>query len=78
MKMEKNDEFIPNKEPYNKSKILWKKILDVDHPENISMGFIDFGIKWLISSALQIFFNNVLKMEFNQIDDKIVVELSEY
>ena len=47
-------DFTLNNEPYNKSKILLAgKNLDVDLSRACSVGFIDFGIKCIISSSFE-------------------------
>ena len=79
----KNDEFILNKEPYNKSKILLagKNFGCGSSREHAPWALSDFGIKCVISSSFaDIFYNNCFKNGILpiKIDDKIVVELSEY
>ena len=79
----KNDEFILNKEPYNKSKILLagKNFGCGSSREHAPWALSDFGIKCVISASFaDIFYNNCFKNGILpiKIDDKIVVELSEY
>ena len=65
-----NVEFILNREPYNKSKILLagKNFGCGSSREHAPWALSDFGIKCVISAALQIFFIiTVLKMEFFQL-----------
>ena len=84
MKMEKiiND-FILNKEPYNKSKILLagKNFGCGSSREHAPWALSDFGIKCVISSSFaDIFYNNCFKNGILpiRIDDKVVLELAEY
>ena len=79
----KNDEFVLNKEPYNKSKILLagKNFGCGSSREHAPWALSDFGIKCVISASFaDIFYNNCFKNGILpiKIDDKIVVELSEY
>ena len=65
-----NVEFILNREPYNKSKILLagKNFGCGSSREHAPWALSDFGIKCVIMLALQIFFTiTVLKMEFFQL-----------
>ncbi len=76
-------DFILNKEPYNKSKILLagKNFGCGSSREHAPWALSDFGIKSVISSSFaDIFYNNCFKNGILpiKIDDKIVVELSEY
>ena len=79
----KNDEFILNKEPYNKSKILLagKNFGCGSSREHAPWALSDFGIKCVISASFaDIFYNNCFKNGILpiKIDDKIVIELAEY
>ena len=79
----KNDKFILNKEPYNKSKILLagKNFGCGSSREHAPWALSDFGIKCVISASFaDIFYNNCFKNGILpiKIDDKIVVELAEY
>ena len=79
----KNDDFILNKEPYNKSKILLagKNFGCGSSREHAPWALADFGIKSVISSSFaDIFYNNCFKNGILpiKIDDKIVFELAEY
>ena len=79
----KISDFILNKEPYNKSKILLagKNFGCGSSREHAPWALSDFGIKSVISSSFaDIFYNNCFKNGILpiKIDDKIVVELSEY
>ncbi|MAL31811.1 MAG: 3-isopropylmalate dehydratase small subunit [Gammaproteobacteria bacterium] len=79
----RNDDFILNKEPYNKSKILLtgKNFGCGSSREHAPWALSDFGIKCVISSSFaDIFYNNCFKNGILpiMIDDKIVVELAEY
>ena len=79
----KNEKFILNKEPYNKSKILLagKNFGCGSSREHAPWALPDFGIKCVISASFaDIFYNNCFKNGILpiKIDDKIVVELSEY
>ena len=78
-----NKDFILNKEPYNKSKILLagKNFGCGSSREHAPWALSDFGIKCVISSSFaDIFYNNCFKNGILpiKIDDKIVVELTEY
>ena len=79
----KNDNFILNKEPYNKSKILLagKNFGCGSSREHAPWALSDFGIKCIISSSFaDIFYNNCFKNGILpiKIDDKIIAELAEY
>ena len=79
----KNDDFILNKEPYNKSKILLagKNFGCGSSREHAPWALSDFGIKCVISASFaDIFYNNcfkngILPIKINNI---IVLELAEY
>ena len=76
-------DFILNKEPYNKSKILLagKNFGCGSSREHAPWALSDFGIKSVISSSFaDIFYNNCFKNGILpiKIDDKIVFELAEY
>ena len=76
-------DFILNKEPYNKSKILLagKNFGCGSSREHAPWALADFGIKSVISSSFaDIFYNNCFKNGILpiKIDDKIVFELAEY
>ena len=78
-----NNDFILNKEPYNKSKILLagKNYGCGSSREHAPWALLDFGIKCVISSSFaDIFYNNCFKNGILpiKIDDKIVLELAEY
>ena len=78
-----NVDFILNKEPYNKSKILLagKNFGCGSSREHAPWALMDFGIKCVISASFaDIFYNNCFKNGILpiKINDKIVVELSEY
>ena len=78
-----NVEFILNREPYNKSKILLagKNFGCGSSREHAPWALSDFGIKCVISASFaDIFYNNCFKNGILpiKIDDKIVVELAEY
>ena len=78
-----NVEFILNREPYNKSKILLagKNFGCGSSREHAPWALSDFGIKCVISASFaDIFYNNCFKNGILpiKIDDKIVIELSEY
>ena len=82
-KGKKNEDFILNKEPYNKSKILLagKNFGCGSSREHAPWALADFGIKSVISSSFaDIFYNNCFKNGILpiKIDDKIVFELAEY
>ena len=78
-----NIDFILNKEPYNKSKILLagKNFGCGSSREHAPWALSDFGIKCVISASFaDIFYNNCFKNGILpiKIDDKIIVELTEY
>ena len=78
-----NKDFILNKEPFNKSKILLagKNFGCGSSREHAPWALLDFGIKCVISSSFaDIFYNNCFKNGILpiKIDDKIVQELAEY
>ena len=78
-----NSDFILNKEPYNKSRILLagKNFGCGSSREHAPWALSDFGIKCVISSSFaDIFYNNCFKNAILpiKIDDKIVLELAEY
>ena len=78
-----NAEFILNREPYNKSKILLagKNFGCGSSREHAPWALSDFGIKCVISASFaDIFYNNCFKNGILpiKIDDKIVIELAEY
>ena len=77
------NDFILNKAPYNKSKILiaGKNFGCGSSREHAPWALSDFGIKSVISSSFaDIFYNNCFKNGILpiKIDDNIVIELSEY
>ena len=77
------EDFILNKEPYNKSKILLagKNFGCGSSREHAPWALSDFGIKCVISSSFaDIFYNNCFKNGILPItiSDKIVVQLAEY
>ena len=77
------NDFILNKEPYNKSKILiaGKNFGCGSSREHAPWALSDFGIKCVISSSFaDIFYNNCFKNGILpiKIDDKVVLELAEY
>ena len=77
------EDFILNKEPYNKSRILLagKNFGCGSSREHAPWALSDFGIKCVISSSFaDIFYNNCFKNGILpiKIDDQVVVELSEY
>ena len=79
----RNEDFILNREPYDKSKILLagKNFGCGSSREHAPWALSDFGIKCLISASFaDIFYNNCFKNGILpiKIDDKIVIELSEY
>ena len=79
----KINDFILNKEPYNKSKILLagKNFGCGSSREHAPWALSDFGIKSVISSSFaDIFYNNCFKNGILpiKIDDKIVTELADY
>ena len=77
------NDFILNKEPYNKSKILLagKNFGCGSSREHAPWALSDFGIKCVISSSFaDIFYNNCIKNGILpiKIDNKVVLELAEY
>ena len=75
--------FILNKEPYNKSKILisGKNFGCGSSREHAPWALLDFGIRCIISSSFaDIFYNNCFKNGILpvKIDEKNVLELAEY
>ena len=79
----RNDDFILNREPYDNSKILLagKNFGCGSSREHAPWALSDFGIKCVISASFaDIFYNNCFKNGILpiKIDDKIVIELSEY
>ena len=77
------NDFILNKEPYNKSKVLLagKNFGCGSSREHAPWALSDFGIKCVISSSFaDIFYNNCFKNGILpiKIDDKMVLELAEY
>ena len=78
-----NNDFILNKEPYNKSSILLagKNFGCGSSREHAPWALSDFGIKCVISSSFaDIFYNNCFKNGILpiKIDNKIVIELADY
>ena len=78
-----NNDFILNKEPFNKSRILLagKNFGCGSSREHAPWALLDFGIKCVISSSFaDIFYNNCFKNGILpiKIDEKIVQELAEY
>ena len=78
-----NEDFILNKEPYNKSRILLagKNFGCGSSREHAPWALSDFGIKCVISSSFaDIFYNNCFKNGILpiKIEEQAVVELSEY
>ena len=78
-----NNDFILNKEPYNKSRILLagKNFGCGSSREHAPWALSDFGIKCVISSSFaDIFYNNCFKNGILpiKIDDKTLLELAEY
>ena len=78
-----NEEFILNRDPYNKSKILiaGKNFGCGSSREHAPWALSDFGIKCIISSSFaDIFYNNCFKNGILpiKIDEQIAIELSEY
>ena len=78
-----NGDFILNKDPYNKSKILiaGKNFGCGSSREHAPWALSDFGIKCVISSSFaDIFYNNCFKNGILpiKVDEQIVIELSEY
>ncbi len=79
----RNDDFILNRKPYDKSKILLagKNFGCGSSREHAPWALSDFGIKCVISASFaDIFYNNCFKNGILpiKIDDKIVIELAEY
>ena len=77
------EDFILNKEPYNKSRILLagKNFVCGSSREHAPWALSDFGIKCVISSSFaDIFYNNCFKNGILpiKIEEQAVVELSEY
>ena len=77
------NDFILNKEPYNKSKILLagKNFGCGSSREHAPWALSDFGIKCIISSSFaDIFYNNCFKNGILpiKIENKMVLELAEY
>ena len=78
-----NNDFILNKQPYNKSRILLagKNFGCGSSREHAPWALLDFGIRCVISSSFaDIFYNNCFKNGILpiKIDEKIVLELAEY
>ena len=78
-----NIDFVLNKEPYNKSKILLagKNFGCGSSREHAPWALMDFGIKCVISASFaDIFYNNCFKNGILpiKINDKVVIELAEY
>ena len=78
-----NNDFILNKEPYNRSRILLagKNFGCGSSREHAPWALSDFGIKCVISSSFaDIFYNNCFKNGILpiKIEDKIVLELADY
>ena len=78
-----NGDFILNRDPYNKSKILiaGKNFGRGSSREHAPWALSDFGIKCIISpSFADIFYNNCFKNGILpiKIDEQIAIELSEY
>ena len=76
-------EFVLNKEPYNKSKILLagKNFGCGSSREHAPWALSDFGIKCVISSSFaDIFYNNCFKNGILpiKVNDKTVIDLAEY
>ena len=79
----RNDDFILNRKPYDKSKILLagKNFGCGSSREHAPWALSDFGIKCVISASFaDIFYNNCFKNGILpiKIDNKIVIELGEY
>ena len=77
------EDFILNKDPYNKSKILiaGKNFGCGSSREHAPWALSDFGIKCIISSSFaDIFYNNCFKNGILpiKIDEHMIIELSEY
>ena len=82
-KGKRNEDFILNREPYDKSKILLagKNFGCGSSREHAPWALSDFGIKCVISASFaDIFYNNCFKNGILpiKIDDKTVIELAEY
>ena len=78
-----NNDFILNKEPFNKSRILLagKNFGCGSSREHAPWALLDFGIKCVISSSFaDIFYNNCFKNGILpiKIDNKVILELAEY
>ena len=78
-----NSDFILNKDPYNKSKILLagKNFGCGSSREHAPWALSDFGIKCVISSSFaDIFYNNCFKNGILpiKVNDKTVIDLAEY
>ena len=78
-----NNDFILNKQPFNKSRILLagKNFGCGSSREHAPWALLDFGIRCVISSSFaDIFYNNCFKNGILpiKIEDKIVLELAEY
>ncbi len=78
-----NNDFILNKEPYNRSRILLagKNFGCGSSREHAPWALSDFGIRCVISSSFaDIFYNNCFKNGILpiRIEDKIVLELADY
>ena len=78
-----NGDFILNKDPYNKSKILiaGKNFGCGSSREHAPWALLDFGIRCVISSSFaDIFYNNCFKNSILpiKIDERSVLELAEY
>ena len=78
-----NKDFILNKHPYNKSKILiaGKNFGCGSSREHAPWALLDFGIRCVISSSFaDIFYNNCFKNGILPIvlDESLIVEISEY
>ena len=79
----RNDDFILNRKPYDKSKILLagKNFGCGSSREHAPWALSDFGIKCVISASFaDIFYNNCFKNGILpiKIENKIVIELAEY
>ena len=77
------ENFILNKEPYNKSKILLagKNFGCGSSREHAPWALSDFGIKWVISSSFaDIFYNNCFKNGILpiKINEQVISELAQY
>ena len=78
-----NKDFVLNKHPYNKSKILvaGKNFGCGSSREHAPWALLDFGIRCVISSSFaDIFYNNCFKNGILPIvlDESLIVEISEY